>query len=236
MQQNSNDEVYRVLSSDNLVYGPIALETLAQWVRERRVQPHTWVHSNIGNNWFAAGSMVELETEFDAVATISEATPALSPTGKAITVEELREFERFAPYSNEDLGVLISFCEVVVAAKGDVIIKKGDLSDSLFLILSGQVRARIMVGSSDTSLGTMEPGELFGEVAMLSQTARSADVVAESPTRLLQLTSDFFQELMSTHSPLAAKMLYNLARLLAARLSQRNAQLQKDLASSFNWR
>jgi CRP-like cAMP-binding protein len=123
-----------------------------------------------------------------------------------------------------------------MAAKGDLIIKKGDLSDAMFLVVSGQVRARLRVGGHDTSLGTMEPGELFGEVAMLSQTARSADVVAEVPTRLLQLTSEGFQELMSEHPKLAARMLYNISRLLATRLSQRNQELQKDLASSFVWR
>jgi sulfate permease, SulP family len=82
----------------------------------------------------------------------------------------------------------------------------------------------------------MEPGELFGEVAMLSQTARSADVVAEAPTRLLRLSSERFQELMADHSRLAARFLFNIARLLATRMSQRNDALQKDLASSFVWR
>jgi CRP-like cAMP-binding protein len=235
MQEESNVELFKVLSSDKRLYGPIDLETLIQWVRERRVQRETWIHSETANHWFAAGSLDNLQTEFDDLTTAAEETPNSSPALDAVTVEELREFERFAPYSNEELALLISFCEVVVATKGEVIIKKGDLSDSLFLILSGQVRARMMVGVTDTSLGTMDPGELFGEVAMLSQTARSADVVAEAPTRLLQLTSDRFQEMIADHSSLAAKILYNLARLLATRLSQRNAQLQKDLASPFAW-
>jgi SulP family sulfate permease len=82
----------------------------------------------------------------------------------------------------------------------------------------------------------MEPGELFGEVAMLSQTPRSADVIAEGPTRLLQLTSEHFQELMRDHPALGAKILYNISRLLATRLAERNTQLQKDLGSSFAWR
>jgi CRP-like cAMP-binding protein len=117
-----------------------------------------------------------------------------------------------------------------------VIIKTGELSDAMFLIVSGQVLARIRVGGHDTPLGKMEPGELFGEIAMLSQTPRSADVVAEAPTRLLRLTSERFQEMMDGHPRLTARVLYNMSRLLAARLSQRNQQLQKDLASAFVWR
>jgi CRP-like cAMP-binding protein len=235
MQATSADAVFKVLSSDNLIYGPIDLATLVQWVRERRVQRESWVHLETENNWVAAGSINALQPEFDALAEVPKPAPSAAAS-PAITLEELRGFERFAPYSNEDLTLLLTFSELVAAEKGDLIIKKGDLSNSMFLVLSGQVRARLRVGGHDTSLGTMEPGELFGEVAMLSQTARSADVVAEAPTRLLRLTSERFQEMMSDHSRLAARMLYNMSRLLATRMSQRNDQLQKDLASSFIWR
>jgi CRP-like cAMP-binding protein len=236
MQATSADAVFKVLSSDNLIYGPIDLATLVQWVRERRVQRESWVHLETENNWVAAGSINALQPEFDALAEVPKAVPSAEAASPAITLDELRGFERFAPYSNEDLTLLLTFSELVTAEKGDLIIKKGDLSNSMFLVLSGRVRARLRVGGHDTSLGTMEPGELFGEVAMLSQTARSADVVAEAPTRLLRLTSERFQEMMSDHSRLAARMLYNMSRLLATRMSQRNDQLQKDLASSFVWR
>ena len=232
---NSTDATFKVLSSDNLIYGPINLATLVQWVRERRVQRETWIFSELANNWLPSESIAQLQPEFDSLAVGAEPLETSDPM-RGVTVDELRQFERFAPYSNEELALLINFCEVVAAARDDFIIKKGDLSNSLFLLLSGQVRARMKVGGVEKVLGTMGPGELFGEVAMLSQTARSADVVADVPSRLLQLTSERFQELMAEHSSLAAKMLYNMSRLLATRLSERNADLQKDLAAAFLWR
>jgi len=236
MEATSADAVFKVLSSDNLIYGPIDLATLVQWVRERRVHRESWIHSETANTWVAAGSIDALQPEFDVLAEVPKAAPSAEAALPSITIDELRGFERFAPYSNEDLALLLTFSELVTAEKGDLIIKNGDLSDSMFLVLSGQVRARIRVGGHDTSLGTMEPGELFGEVAMLAQTARSADVVAEVPTRLLRLSSERFQQLMSDHSQLAARILYNISRLLATRISQRNQQLEKDLASDFVWR
>jgi hypothetical protein len=236
MQTDSSAAVFKVLSSDNLIYGPIDLATLGQWIRERRVQRETWIHWETANDWVAAGDIDAVKAEFEALAEITEAAPVIEAEQSKITLDELRCFQRFAPYSNEDLTVLLGFSELVTAAKGDVIIRKGELSDSMFLVLSGQVQARIRVGGHDTSLGIMEPGELFGEVAMLSQTARSADVVAEAPTRLLRLSSERFQELMAGHAQLAARFLFNIARLLATRMSQRNDALQKDLASSFVWR
>jgi CRP-like cAMP-binding protein len=236
MQLDSTDAVFKVLSSDNLIYGPIAFATLVQWVQERRVQRQSWIHWETANKWIAAGAIDALQPVFDTLTEAPEEVPSAAAAMPAVTIDELRGFERFDPYSNEELALMITFCDLVTAAKGDLIIKKADLSDSMFLVLSGQVRARLRVGDHDTSLGTMEPGELFGEVAMLSQTPRSADVVAEDLTRLLRLTSERFQEMMAEHSVLAAKMLFNMSRLLAARISQRNNQLQKDLASSFVWR
>ena len=236
MKADSIETTFKVLSSDKLIYGPIDLVTLIQWVQERRVQRETWLHLETANKWVAAGVMEVLLPAFDALTEATEEVVVAAEATPVVTIDEMRGFERFAPYSNEELALLLTFCELMMAAKGELIIKKGDLSDSMFLVLSGQVRARIRLGEHDTSLGTMDPGELFGEVAMLSQTARSADVVAEAPTRLLRLTSDRFQEMMSEHSQLAAKMLFNISRLLATRLSERNVQLQKDLASSFVWR
>jgi hypothetical protein len=236
MQSDGPDAVYKVLSSDNLIYGPINLATLVQWVQERRVQRETWVHWETANDWVAAGQITDLESAFNTLTDLTSEPAPAQVHPQVVTVDELRRFERFAPYANEDLAVLLQYCEVVPAAQGDVIIRKGDLSDSMYLVVSGNVRARIRVGGRDTWLGAIEPGEVFGEVAMLSQTARSADVVADAPTRLLRLTSERFQELMQEHSRLAARLLFNISRQLATRLGQRNDELQKDLASSYVWR
>ncbi len=236
MQTDSGDADFKVLSSDNLIYGPIDLPTLVQWVQERRVQRETWIYLETAKNWVAAGSIDALKPEFDDLKSITEVVLTGEEALPNVTLDELRGFERLAPYSNEDLALLLTYCELVLAAKDHLIIRKGDVSDSLYLVVSGQVRARIRVGGRDTSLGTLEPGEVFGEVAMLSQTARSADVVADSPARLLRLTSGNFQELMTHHADLAVRMLFSMARQLATRLSQRNQELYKDLASSFVWR
>ena len=229
-----NRGAFKVLSSDNLIYGPIDAGTLMQWVKERRVQRETWIQ--LEDQWVTAGTLDFLIPDFNLVESETGTETAKPSDSAEITVAELREFERFQPYSNQELELLVNFCDLVEAAPGDLIIKKGDLSDAMFLVLSGRVEARLRVGGHNTSLGSMEPGEIFGEVAMLSQTARTADVVAEVHSRLLRLTSEGFRKMMADHANLAAKILFNMSRLLATRLGQRNAELQKDLAASFVWR
>ena len=234
--QDTSTRVFSVLSSDNLIYGPIDAATLLQWVRERRIQRDTWVLLTPENQWVAAGTLEVLLPEFDLLESRLEPEPVNPSDAAEVTVAELRGFERFQPYSNQELELLVSFCDLVEAGQGDLIIKKGDVSDAMFLVLSGKVQARLRVGGHNTPLGTMESGEIFGEVAMLSQTPRTADVLAEVPSRLLRLTSDSFRKLMAEHSNLASKILFNMSRLLATRLGQRNADLHQDLAASFVWR
>src|SRR5262245_31316341 len=130
MQADSADAIFKVLSSDNLIYGPIDLATLVQWVRERRVQRETWLYQATVTRWVTAGSIEALQPECDARVEGPPAAPDADVRSSSALPDELRNFERFDPYSNEDLALLLSFCDVVTAAENDLIIRKGDLSDS----------------------------------------------------------------------------------------------------------
>lgn len=126
------------------------------------MQRESWVFMETANNWVAAESIDGLKREFDDLGAVPEvALKTEEDIFPKVTLDELRRFERFAPYSNEVLALLLTFCEFVAVGKDDVIIRKGDLSDSMFLVLSWQVRARLPVGGQDTSLGTIpatDPG------------------------------------------------------------------------------
>ena len=72
-----NEEVhYKVWASDNVVYGPVLLETLLEWVADGRVLADTWVFSQEVNSWKPAKSLPPLG---DALANY-HATQAPLPT------------------------------------------------------------------------------------------------------------------------------------------------------------
>ena len=60
---------------------------------------------------------------------------------------------------------------------------KGDHGDALFMVLEGEVRARVMIDGQETTLATMGVGECFGELAIVDQGPRSADVTGQSAER-----------------------------------------------------
>ena len=60
MPANEDEIHYKVWASDNVVYGPVLLETLLEWVADGRVLSDTWVFSQEVNSWKPAKSLPPL--------------------------------------------------------------------------------------------------------------------------------------------------------------------------------
>jgi MFS family permease len=85
---------------------------------------------------------------------------------------------------------------VARAAPGEAIVKAGDPGDAAFFILGGKVVAGIPDADGYRALSTMGPGDFFGEIAALTGSARTANVVADEETDLLEMPKASLQELL----------------------------------------
>jgi MFS transporter, DHA3 family, macrolide efflux protein len=118
-----------------------------------------------------------------------------------------------AGLSPKDRQSLISQARVVDAAAGSTIIQHGETGDAAFFILSGKAVAGITTGEgSYRSLSSMSPGDYFGEIAALSGAPRTADVVVEDTSSLLQVPADAMRALMGNPA---------LSQLILSRMSER---------------
>lgn len=70
--------------------------------------------------------------------------------------------------------------EIVTLAAGEVVFREGDDAEAMYVVLDGEVEIR----SGGTLLRTLGQGEIFGEMALIDDEPRSADVVAASDCRL----------------------------------------------------
>ena len=61
-------------------------------------------------------------------------------------------------------------------------------------------------------LATLQPGMIFGEAAVLGRAKRTADVIADVPSRLLTLSAATFEDLGRTDPALQAALLHNPLR------------------------
>ena len=132
-------------------------------------------------------------------------------------VDLLAQTPLFAELTQEELQRIAEAARMRVYQPGEVIVREGEHTAGCFIIVTGQVE---VVKGADTAKSTglaqMGPGEIFGEMAMIDDSPRSATVRALSATECVGLRrSDFMAELQRTPE-IAVHMLPVLVRRLRA--------------------
>lgn len=113
----------------------------------------------------------------------------------------------------------------VVFHAGDLALRSGDKGDSFYLILEGEVEVLVSTAMHHAlRLTTLYAGMCMGEVSMLNNHTRTADVKALTETRCIELNFNSLDE------GIQAKLMANLARQLAQKVGQ-DAYLFQQLAS-----
>ena len=99
-------------------------------------------------------------------------------------------------------------------AKGDTIFREGERGDEFFVVVRGKVEIR----SGDRRLETLGPKGIFGEMALIDDSPRSATVVALTDVAVAPIKEKQFLFLVK-HMPMFALM---VMRVLAYRLRHQN--------------
>ena len=115
-------------------------------------------------------------------------------------IEELKDIERVFPEAPRDVvAKTASRMRILTFPPGSVVIREGEPSDRFFVIAKGQaVVAQRDAGGAERELGTLGPGDYFGEVGLLSGHARNATVRAKTSLEVLALDDDAFRALVES--------------------------------------
>jgi len=110
---------------------------------------------------------------------------------------------------------------------GDVLVREGQRSPGLFLLLSGSVDVSKRVqGDEQRQMSTDIPvGEWFGMVSVLDGLPATAAVAAITPVSVASLSREDFLKLIGSHDPMGAHFLRAMLRCLALQLERVNAAL-----------
>lgn len=96
----------------------------------------------------------------------------------------------------ERRNAFLAGATVAKAPPGCAIVQAGDASDSAFFVLGGRVVAGIPAeGQEFRSLATMGPGDFFGEIAALTGSPRTASVMTDDFTEVLEIPAQTLREL-----------------------------------------
>ncbi len=126
----------------------------------------------------------------------------------------------FRDLPEPELRRLVAIAKRRRFARNEVVFHRGDPADTLHLIASGRLIARVETGAGDTvTVSVHGPGEAFGELALLDpEQSRSTTIVAIEPSETYAVHRDDFTRLRNDY-PSVNEV---LVRLLAARVRRMN--------------
>lgn len=137
-----------------------------------------------------------------------------SPQHLPSDTEFLAKIPLFAELSPAELQILVRQSSFDTFAPGERIVTAGEPGHCMYVVLSG--RAEVTTGKQ--VLATLTAGDFFGEVALVDDGPRSADVTASEACKLLCITSTTIGVLAGLEPGAAIHLLAAIGRCLVARL------------------
>ena len=147
--------------------------------------------------------------------------------------EMLRRVPFFGGLDAAKLKLLAFTSRPLKFAPGEYLIKKGDASDSAYVILEGEAEVIGETGEGEFVVAVLRSDELIGEMGVIRNRPRGATVRAKTPVRALRIASEVFLGLISENPECALDVM----RQLSARIDASNTRLataQRELESLRN--
>jgi CRP-like cAMP-binding protein len=115
---------------------------------------------------------------------------------------------------------------------GTVLFEEGQPGDFMYVVASGDVEIRRKVGETERVLAVIQPGDFFGEMAILNSRPRSATAVVRVPSRLIVIEGKTFEAMLRARPEIAMRII----KALAMRLESANQQVELLLLPTPNHR
>jgi CRP-like cAMP-binding protein len=130
---------------------------------------------------------------------------------KDAKVDLISHVPLFAHCSKKELRAIASLADELDLPEGKMLIREGDRGREFFVLLEG----RADVQRKGKSIDTLENGDFFGEVALVSDAPRNATITAQTPLRVLVIVDRDFKHLLKDAPEIQRKVLVALADRLA---------------------
>ena len=132
----------------------------------------------------------------------------------------------FKDLTQTDTDALGSICAEESFAANATIFPEEGAGDKMYVIKSGAVKITKKVKETENTIAVINPGEFFGEMALLDGMPRSAAAKAASDTVVLTITRDNYTALRAKAPQTALKIVDILVKVLSNRLRQANKNLE----------
>ena len=148
----------------------------------------------------------------------------------AIDLAALKKVALFESLLPEHVKLIGGIVEEQTYAPGTTIFKDGAAADRFFFIVNGKVRiSKQIPGMGEEALAILEPGDYFGEMALIDDSPRSADAITNTTVVVGAIAKATFEDLLFMNKDLAYDMLWTFVRTLSARLRETNEKMRAFL-------
>ncbi len=141
-----------------------------------------------------------------------------------MNLNDLRKSPLFQGLSDHELQQLMDMAEPVSLHAGDVLIKQGDLGDSAYVVINGEFEVQKQAGQSLIKIDVRNPGDVVGEMALLSSSPRNASVIAKTDAETLRIPKQAFGKLLASSTTASLAVLH----WVMARLTQNESLLHQQ--------
>lgn len=223
--KNMSEDVenYYVFAEDHRIYGPARSELLQQWAKNGLISMETWIYHEKVNLWNKAKEIFVL----NGLLAVPTLIPEASRSAVGLHGGQLRRIRLFADMTNEQAESFVSLLKKVKIPPFATIVKQGEHGDSMFLLLEGEARVTVNIQGKEDMIAVLGVGDFFGEIALLDQGPRSANVIANKNCTLLQLSKDNFEQIVQEQPELASRFLIAMNRFLGSRIRTTNERFSK---------
>lgn len=136
--------------------------------------------------------------------------------------ETLRNVPLFAKLPASKLKLLAFTSETIAFEDGETLFRAGDAADAAYVVLEGAVDIVIETGAQEVLAGTLAKNELFGELAVLTNSPRTATIRARGHLTALRIRRDVFLQLLCSDPEVSLQVI----RELSGKLIRTHRQLE----------
>lgn len=132
----------------------------------------------------------------------------------------LREIPLFSELTASELRIVDNLLHEREFVKGEIVFDEGEEGQAIYLILTGKVLICRQGRPTDGAIAELTPGQCFGELALLDDSPRMAQVRAAEDCVLAVFFREDFLGLLQTHAGIASKISLQLSRYIGQRLRE----------------
>ncbi|MGE6757606.1 cyclic nucleotide-binding domain-containing protein [Corallococcus sp. AB049A] len=145
----------------------------------------------------------------------------------------LKKVALFEGLTQGQLAKVARIAQARTHVAGDFLFREGDAGQDMFILTDGKVRiSKSVPGIGEEALAILEPGQYFGEMAVIEDSPRSADAIAHTGCTVWVIERAKLDQLMFTDKDLAYVLLWTFVRTLSERLRETNDKIKAFFAIS----